>query len=163
MGWLSKGTREFAALRQLLYLGFGGRYILLWASLMAQQVKKPPALQKTDVGLILVSGRPLEEHMPTHSSILGWRIPWTEEPGRLQSWGCKSRAWLSDYHTTGGTCFCCAVPSICSTQTPRWLQMIPVTWYSDLCIFPSHILSGLWPICCCSVTKPCSTLQPHAL
>ena len=48
---------------------------------MAQQVKKPPALQKTDVGLILVSGRPLEEHMPTHSSILGWRIPWTEEPG----------------------------------------------------------------------------------
>ena len=48
MGWLSKCTREFAGLRQLLYLGFGGGYILLWASLMmAQQVKKPPALQKT--------------------------------------------------------------------------------------------------------------------
>ena len=32
---------------------------------------------------------PLEEEMATHSSILAWRIPWTEEPGRLQSMGLK--------------------------------------------------------------------------
>ena len=32
---------------------------------------------------------PLEKGMATHSSILAWRIPWTEEPGRLQSLGCK--------------------------------------------------------------------------
>ena len=33
---------------------------------------------------------PLEENMPTHSSILAWKIPWTEEPGGLYSpWGCK--------------------------------------------------------------------------
>ena len=32
---------------------------------------------------------PLEEEMATHSSILTWRIPWTEEPGGLQSMGCK--------------------------------------------------------------------------
>ena len=32
---------------------------------------------------------PLEEGMATHSSILAWRIPWTEEPGGLQSTGCK--------------------------------------------------------------------------
>ena len=32
---------------------------------------------------------PLEKRMATHSSILVWRIPWTEEPGGLQSWGCK--------------------------------------------------------------------------
>jgi len=32
---------------------------------------------------------PLEEGMATHSSILAWRIPWTEEPGGLQSWGHK--------------------------------------------------------------------------
>ena len=32
---------------------------------------------------------PLEEKMTTPSSILAWRIPWTEEPGGLQSWGCK--------------------------------------------------------------------------
>ena len=32
---------------------------------------------------------PLEEGMATQSSILAWKIPWTEEPGGLQSWGCK--------------------------------------------------------------------------
>ena len=32
---------------------------------------------------------PLEEEMPTHSSILAWKIPWTEEPGRLQSMGLQ--------------------------------------------------------------------------
>ena len=32
---------------------------------------------------------PLEEEMETHSSILSWRVPWTEGPGRLQFWGCK--------------------------------------------------------------------------
>ena len=36
-------------------------------------------------GSILGSGRPLKWEMPTHSSILAWRIPWTEEPGRLYS------------------------------------------------------------------------------
>ena len=40
---------------------------------------------------------PLEEGMATHSSILPWRIPWTEEPGRLQSTGSKSQTWLSDW------------------------------------------------------------------
>ena len=40
---------------------------------------------------------PLEKEMATHSSILTWRIPWTEEPGRLQSMGLqKSQAQLSD-------------------------------------------------------------------
>ena len=39
---------------------------------------------------------PLEEEMVTHSSILAWRIPWTEEPGGLQSMGSQeSRTWLS--------------------------------------------------------------------
>ena len=44
---------------------------------------------------------PLEEEMATHSSILAWRIPWTEEPGGLQSVGIsKSQIWLSDSTTT---------------------------------------------------------------
>ena len=39
--------------------------------------------------------------MATHSSTLGWRIPWTEEPGRLYSpWGCKSQTWLRDLSIT---------------------------------------------------------------
>ena len=39
----------------------------------------------------------LEKEMATHSSLLAWEIPWTEEPGRLQSTGSqKSQTWLSD-------------------------------------------------------------------
>ena len=52
-----------------------------WASLVAQIVKN---MQKTWV-LFLGWEDPLEEHMATHSSILPWRIPWTEETCRLQS------------------------------------------------------------------------------
>ena len=47
-------------------------------------VKKPPAIQETWV-LFLGSEDPLEEGMETHSSILAWRSPWTEEPRGLQS------------------------------------------------------------------------------
>ena len=47
-------------------------------------VKNPPA-SAGDTGLIPGSGNPLEKGMATHSSILAWEIPWTEEPGRLQS------------------------------------------------------------------------------
>ena len=59
-----------------------------WASLIAQSVKNLPAMQKTWVQFL---GRedPLEKEMATHSSILAWRIPWTEEPSRLQSMGLQ--------------------------------------------------------------------------
>ena len=45
-------------------------------------------------GSILGQKDPLEEGVPTHSSIFAWKIPWTEEPGRLQSMG-QSQSWLS--------------------------------------------------------------------
>ena len=50
-------------------------------------VKNPPANAEDtgDVDLIPGSGRSLEKEMVTHSSILAWEIPWTEEPGGLQS------------------------------------------------------------------------------
>ena len=48
-----------------------------------------------DSGSIPGSGRSLDEEMATHSSILAWRIPWTEEPGGLQSMGLQSQIWLS--------------------------------------------------------------------
>ena len=51
-------------------------------SKVAQIVKNPPAMQETWI-LSLGQERPLEKGMVTHSSILAWRIPWTEEPGRL--------------------------------------------------------------------------------
>ena len=55
---------------------------------MAQMVKNLPAMKETWV-LSLVQEDPLEKEMATHSSILAWRIPWTEEPGRLQSLGSQ--------------------------------------------------------------------------
>ena len=51
-----------------------------------QMVKNPPAMGETQV-LSLGQEDPLKKGMATHSSILAWRIPWTEEPGRLQSMG----------------------------------------------------------------------------
>ena len=54
---------------------------------MAQMVQNLPAMQEINAGLIPGSGRSLGEGMAAHSSILAWRIPWTEEPGGLQSMG----------------------------------------------------------------------------
>ena len=58
------------------------------ASLVAQRLKRLPAMQETWVRSL---GREdsLEKEMVTHYSILAWRIPWTEEPGRLQSTGSQ--------------------------------------------------------------------------
>ena len=53
---------------------------------MAQLVKNPLAVRETWV-LSLGQEDPLEKGMATHSSVLAWRIPWTEEPGGLQSMG----------------------------------------------------------------------------
>ena len=55
---------------------------------MAQMVKKLPAMQETGVRSLGWED-PLEKSMVTHSSILAWRIPWTEESGGLQSMGSK--------------------------------------------------------------------------
>ena len=51
-------------------------------------VKNPPAMQETQVQS-LGPEDPLEKGMATHSSILAWRIPWTEEPSGLQSMGSQ--------------------------------------------------------------------------
>ena len=61
------------------------------ASLVAQTVKNLPAMQETQVQS-LGQEDALEKGMATHSSILVLRIPWTEEPGGLQSTG--SQSWL---------------------------------------------------------------------
>ena len=55
---------------------------------MAQTVKNVPAMEETQVQS-LGQEDPLEKGMANHSGSLAWRIPWTEEPGRLQSWGCQ--------------------------------------------------------------------------
>ena len=55
---------------------------------MAQSVKDSPIAQKTQVQSLGWED-PLEKEMPTHSSILAWKIPWTEEPGGLQFMGSQ--------------------------------------------------------------------------
>ena len=70
---------------------------LLWASLVFQSVKNLPALQETWVRSPGWED-PLEKKMATHSSILAWRISWTEEPGGLQSMGSQrvGHAWVTN-------------------------------------------------------------------
>ena len=69
------------------------------ASLVAQMLKHLPAMRETMVQP-LGQEDPLEKEMATHSSILAWRIPWTEEPGWLQSMQCKEwdmTEWWTHY------------------------------------------------------------------
>ena len=68
------------------YLGTSGAF------LVAQTVKKLPALQETRVQS-LGQEDPLEKGMATRSNILAWRIAWTEEPGVLQSMG-SPKSWI---------------------------------------------------------------------
>ena len=58
---------------------------------MAQQVKNPPAVQKTQETWVWSLGQedPMKEEMATLSSILTWKVPWTEEPDGLQSKGSQ--------------------------------------------------------------------------
>ena len=68
----------------------------MWASFVSQRLKRLPSMPETRVQS-LGGEDPLEKEMVTHSSILAWRIPWTEKPGRLQSTGLQSRTRLSDF------------------------------------------------------------------
>ena len=60
-----------------------------YATLVAQKVKNLSSILKTQIQSLDWED-PLEKEMATHSSILAWRIPWTEEPGGLQSTGSQS-------------------------------------------------------------------------
>ena len=77
--------------QEYLQLDNLGRHLWTWASPMAQWVKNLSAMQETQEMWVrsLVWEDPLGKEMATHSSILAWGIPWTEEPGRLQSMGLK--------------------------------------------------------------------------
>ena len=79
--WETKHTNEFTFISD---------------PLVAQRLKHLPAMWEAWVWSLGWED-PLEKEMATHSSILAWRIPWTEEPGRLQSIGSQSRTQLSDF------------------------------------------------------------------
>ena len=68
---------------------------IYWASLVAQTVKNLSAMQENQVRSLGWED-PLEEGMIRQSSILAWRISWTEEPGGLHSMGSQNQTRLSD-------------------------------------------------------------------
>ena len=76
----------------LMRLLTAGRFLITWVteapSLVAQTVKHLSTMQETWVQS-LGQEDPLEKQMATHSSVLAWKIAWTEEPGRLQSMGLQ--------------------------------------------------------------------------
>ena len=77
----------------------------MWASLIAQSVKNLPAVQETWVQFLGWEDT-LEKEKATHSSILVWRIPWTEEPGGLQSTGSQrvGHDWATSTHLFTSRC-----------------------------------------------------------
>ena len=88
-----------------------------WASLAPQIVKNPSAMWETWVGNLGWED-PLKEGMASHSSILAWRIPWTEEPGWLQSMGLQrvGHDWACTCTQTS------AKSSSATTKEPAWPQ-----------------------------------------
>ena len=71
------------------YVSCIGRWILYYLGFPGGSDGKESACNKGDPGSIPGREDPLEKEMETHSSILAWRIPWTEEPGGLQSTGSQ--------------------------------------------------------------------------
>ena len=70
---------------------------------LIQMVKRLPTMWETQVRSLGCED-PLEKEMPTHSSSIAWNIPWTEDPGRLQSMGSQSRTRLHfHFHTYTST------------------------------------------------------------
>ena len=103
----------------------------IWPSLVAHMVKNVPAVRETQV-LSLGLADSLEKGMATHSSILAWRIPWTDESGRLQSmvFDCVdyNKLWERDKNTRPP--YLLPEKSVCRSgisrtghQTTDWFQI----------------------------------------
>ena len=90
--WLGEPILSFRCLLPIIICQHSHIYNFLrsgWrAPLVAQSVKHLPTMRETRV-LSLGREDPLEKEMATHSGILAWKIPWMEEPGRLQSMGSQ--------------------------------------------------------------------------
>ena len=102
-----------------------GLKMRLWgqrASLVTQMVKNLPAMQETWVWCMGWED-PLEKEMATHSSILAWRIPWTEEPGRLQSMESQrvGHDWVAE-HTLW--------------EQSSWMGLVPYKSQEAACFLP---------------------------
>ena len=111
-----------------------------WASLVAQMIKSLPAVWDTQVRY-LGQEDTLEKEMATHSSILAWKIPWSEEPGRLQSMRLQRVG-----HDRATFLYCkCSL----SLDNPELISV----WKGNICSWcqGQHC-------CCCLVARSCLTL-----
>ena len=99
-------------------------------------VKYLPVLPETWVWSLRQED-PWEEEMATHFSILAWRIPWTEEPGGLQSIGLQrvGHHWVTKYSTCMYVCVCVCVCAVTS------ILYIYIYIYIYTSVFPQHILA----------------------
>ena len=136
-------------------------------SLVTQMVKNPPAMQETWVQSL---GRddPLEKGMATHSSILAWRIPWTEGPSGLESRGSQrvGHDWVTNTHTHTHTHTPARGWSRKSLAEPEQClqlrQMMEVTWDETSgmtsppigqCLTVPRALTHLIPLKSCEVCE----------
>ena len=114
-GGRRQGEGEGRGEEILGFVGASGRPILLifkinFTCLVAQMAKNLPAMQEI-WARFLGQEDPLEEETAPHSSILAWRIPWTEDPGGLQSMGSQRVRHFMEYnlYAIQYTCFTCTV------------------------------------------------------
>ena len=108
----------------------------------AQMVKNPLAMQETWVWFLGWEDT-LEKGTVTHSTILAWRIPWTEEPGRLQSMGSQSWTWLTNFHSCFPNSLIMSFDYFPHTQTHQIIQQFPFLLETDFRGHPSTILFSL--------------------
>ena len=115
----------------------------LEASLVAQSVKNMPAMQDTWVHF-LGGEDPLEKEMATHSSIPAWKIPWTEEPGRLQFVGSQESDMTQqlNHHHHHHQSLECENYIMVRQDDAIVLGRQMLTWSSSLNNYPqSHVLN----------------------
>ena len=99
----SCAIRDKSKITTILYPYFCGFILTYGLPWCLSSEKKKKSANAGDVGSIPGSGRSLEKEMPIHSSILAWRVSWTEEPGGPQSMVLQtSRTWLSKWITMFG-------------------------------------------------------------
>ena len=98
LAWEIPWTEELDRLQSIGLQRFGHNWTDRQASLIAQLVKNLPAMQETLVRFLGWED-PLEKEIATHSSILAWEIPWTEEPGGLPSMGSQrvGHDWVTEH------------------------------------------------------------------
>ena len=86
--WNTKLVKTAGNVLSIRKQEFQETFLVVQASLVAQMVKNLPAMKETQVQFLCWEN-PLDKEMATHSSIPTWRIPWTEEPDRLQFTGSQ--------------------------------------------------------------------------